>query len=170
LNSLTDSYVRVVRTENQFSSTQLSESLVQANICVGLHAWQSKCDKDITGGNAMVNAYKDGVEIWEAALKGARTGFEKTLQSESGSSCHLRRSSWLVAAAVGIGTVAACAGHFRGLKPEARRVIQAFAAVLAVVAAWDSRVVVSTVLEPTSRAVKQTRDQQWLRVHPINYA
>jgi hypothetical protein len=118
----------------------------------------------------MVNAYRDSVEIWEAALAGARKGIEKTRQCEPAYCYHLRRSSWLVAAAAGIGTVAACAERFQGLKPGARRIIQACAAVLALAAIWDARNVLSAVLEPASRAVMQTRDQQWLRVHPIDYA
>jgi hypothetical protein len=113
----------------------------------------------------MSNLYRDGKELFGAAMQGAREGFVQAHVGEGGASDALRCSVMMLA---GSAASSATAAFIRN-KP-AKRILRGAAIALTGLAIWNSRGVIGSILGPAGKAFGSARDTQWLRQNPIDYA
>jgi hypothetical protein len=118
----------------------------------------------------MKTLYRDSVEIYDAAVHGAKEAFDLGRSSPENRPSPIRHPSWLLATGIGLGTVATCIYRRRSSLFVPRRIVQATSLVMAGLALWSSRKLISSTVVPATRAVSRTRDRHWLRDHPITYA
>lgn len=118
----------------------------------------------------MNTLYRDSVELYGAAVRGAKQGIDQIRSSPEVRPSPVRHPTLLLATGIGLGTIATCIERRRASLSIPRRVVQAASLVMAGLALWSSRKMIASTLGPASHAVGQARDRHWLRDHPITYA
>jgi hypothetical protein len=113
----------------------------------------------------MSNLYHDGKELFGAAMRGAREGFDQAHVREGDASDVLRCSVVMLAGSA----VSSATAVFIENKP-AKRILRGAAIALTGLAIWNSREVIGRILGPAGKAFGSARDTQWLRHNPIDYA
>jgi hypothetical protein len=114
----------------------------------------------------MMTLYQDAIDVYRAAIESVNEGCKAGHPGDGRSVEDLRRSACLLAGAAGTCVAAACLGKQKG----ANRALNATSVVLAGAAVWGCRNAIAALLLAARKVIDASRDQRWLRHHPINYA
>jgi hypothetical protein len=114
----------------------------------------------------MITLYQDVKDLYRAALDSVSEGCKTGQPGDGRSSEDLRRSACFLAGAAGTCVAAACFGR----RKSASRALNTTSVLLAGAAVWNSRNAIGALARSARKVIGASRDQHWLRHHPINYA